>query len=78
VAAVTFEQRTGPAPNTAFEGPWAWFKLYESGGPVSVSSDTFRLRFTKGSNYAEVLLNAGSVRNPFGSLGALRSFRCRP
>jgi type VI secretion system protein ImpL len=74
-AAVTWEEPAGPTPNTVFTGAWALFRLIESANTVPVSSEANRLQFTKGTHSAEVLLEAGSVRNPFGKRDLFR-FSC--
>ena len=75
VAAVSFEDRAGAHPNTSFQGPWAWFKLLD-GASVQAESDVrYRATFRAGASEARVIIEATSIRNPFGKPN-LRQFRC--
>jgi type VI secretion system protein ImpL len=75
VAAYSFEGRTGDRPNQAFEGPWAWFRLLDSGRLVPESDVRYTLNLQAGAYEARVRLEATSIRNPFVR-NALRDFRC--
>jgi type VI secretion system protein ImpL len=76
-AEVIFEERSGTRSHIVKDGAWAFFKLLDTATRQQVTDDTYRLRFEQGGHWAEVTVQAQSVRNPFGSQ-ALQNFRCSP
>jgi len=75
VAAYSFEDRSGARPNQAFEGPWAWFRLLETGNLKSQTDVRYLADWKAGGHQAQVVIEAASIRNPFLK-GDLRQFRC--
>lgn len=74
VATAAFE-RSGGQPNAAFEGPWAWFRLIESGQVEREGNERYVLTVKRGMREARLRIEADSVRNPFGG-NELQRFRC--
>jgi type VI secretion system protein ImpL len=74
-AEMTFEERSGNRPHVVNDGAWAIFKLLGTARRESLSDDSYRLRFEHAGHWAEVTVQAQSVRNPFGSQ-VLQQFRC--
>ncbi|HEY8508373.1 MAG TPA: type VI secretion system membrane subunit TssM, partial [Steroidobacteraceae bacterium] len=74
-ASFAFEDRNGPIPGLAKQGPWAWFRLLDAAEVTAQSDTRFRITFNAGGKSASVLLEASSIRNPFGR-NALAGFRC--
>jgi type VI secretion system protein ImpL len=62
-------------PNFAFEGPWALFRLLESGTLERESESRYLLTLQRGMREVQLRIEADSVRNPFG-MTELRRFRC--
>ncbi|HTK02242.1 MAG TPA: type VI secretion system membrane subunit TssM [Bordetella sp.] len=56
-------------------GPWALFRLLDMGTLRQVRSDRFNLDFDLSGKRVSLVLDAGSVINPFG-LAALQRFHC--
>ncbi|HET7203752.1 MAG TPA: type VI secretion system membrane subunit TssM [Steroidobacteraceae bacterium] len=75
IAAISFEDRAGGHPNQPFAGPWAFFKLLDAAAMQPESDVRYRASFRAGSNEARVVIEATSIRNPFGKPD-LRQFRC--
>jgi type VI secretion system protein ImpL len=74
-AAVTFEDRSGPKPSAIFQGPWAWFRLLESGTVRRDTDVRFVAAFRGNGHQATVIIEATSIRNPYRPTG-VRGFRC--
>jgi type VI secretion system protein ImpL len=74
-ASVSFEEGGGAGPAHAYQGPWALFRLLESGTLQPQSDIRYLATFTTGAHNAGVTLEAASVRNPFAH-NILRDFRC--
>ncbi|MGL6222229.1 MAG: type VI secretion IcmF C-terminal domain-containing protein, partial [Steroidobacteraceae bacterium] len=72
---VTFVTGSGPGASQVHEGPWALFKFLEAGGLVPLTDVRFQINVSGGGANARLLLDAGSVRNPFGK-PVLSRFRC--
>jgi type VI secretion system protein ImpL len=65
----------GPPSITNYTGPWAWFRALDQ-AKIQAQSDTrFVVTFSQGGHSAKVVIDATSVRNPFGR-NELQSFRC--
>jgi type VI secretion system protein ImpL len=75
VAAASFEDRSGAHPNVAFQGPWALFRLIDTGNPRPTTETGFALTYQLGGHEAQVTLEASSIRNPFGKHD-LQNFHC--
>jgi len=73
-ATATFAQ-SGGQPNPAFDGPWAWFRLIESGQMTREGNERYTLTIKRGTREARLRIEADSVRNPFGG-NDLQRFRC--
>ena len=73
VASLMFEPTGGP--NAAFEGPWALFRLIESGRLDRESDVRYLLTLGRGGREVQLRIEADSVRNPFGK-NDLQRFRC--
>jgi type VI secretion system protein ImpL len=74
-AAIAFEERGGPGPGEAKQGPWAWFRELDR-AQVKRDSDTrLRVTFLAGQRSMSVVLEAASIRNPFVR-NELAGFRC--
>ena len=56
-------------------GPWALFRLLDMGTLRQVRSDRFNLDFDLSGKRVSLVLDAGSVINPFGQ-AALQRFHC--
>ncbi|HEY1305488.1 MAG TPA: type VI secretion system membrane subunit TssM [Vicinamibacterales bacterium] len=68
VAALTFEERGGGRPHVEFKGPWALFRLVDSGQiRAGESSEKSVLAFQNGQHGTDVIIDALSVHNPFGN-----------
>jgi type VI secretion system protein ImpL len=74
-AAVSFEDRAGAHPNLSFQGPWAMFRLLDGAALQAESDVRYRATFHAGGSEARVIIEATSIRNPFGK-SILRQFRC--
>lgn len=75
LAAFRFEERGAPGPNRTYRGPWALFRMLDEASVQPQSDLRYLVALTGGARAARVVLEATSVRNPFGS-GELRRFRC--
>jgi type VI secretion system protein ImpL len=74
-AAFGFEDHSGPIPGMAKQGPWSWFRLLDQ-TQIERDSDTrYRVTFGAGGKTMRVILEASSIRNPFGR-NELSGFRC--
>jgi type VI secretion system protein ImpL len=74
LATATFEPAGGP--NAAFEGPWAMFRLLETGRLERETDSVYLLTLTRGARQVQLRIEAESARNPFGKLSELQRFRC--
>ena len=74
IATATFEPAGGP--NFVSEGPWAMFRLIESGQLMKESDVRYLLTLRRGTREIQLRFEADSVRNPFGKLDMLQRFRC--
>ncbi|SDI39120.1 type VI secretion system membrane subunit TssM [Aliiruegeria lutimaris] len=57
------------------DGPWAMFRLIDTGQVRSTTEDRRRLYFSVGGRRVVLLMQLGSVNNPFG-MAALSEFKC--
>jgi type VI secretion system protein ImpL len=74
-ASFGFEDHSGPIPGMAKQGPWSWFRLLDQ-TQIERDSDTrYRITFGAGGKTMRVILEATSIRNPFGR-NELSGFRC--
>lgn len=74
LATSTFEPMGGP--NGAYEGPWAMFRLIETGRLERESDSRYLLTFKRGTREVQLRIEADSARNPFGKTDLLQRFRC--
>ena len=74
-ASFAFEDRNGPVPGAATHGPWAWFRLLDQAHLERVSDTRYRITFGAGGKTTGVILEAASIRNPFGR-NEISGFRC--
>ncbi|MEQ1759516.1 MAG: type VI secretion system membrane subunit TssM [Vicinamibacterales bacterium] len=72
---VTFEERGGARPNLVFSGPWAWLKFLEASRIERLNDARFAVTTSAGGHQAQLILDAPSIRNPYGSRD-LQDFRC--
>jgi type VI secretion system protein ImpL len=63
-ASATFQQRSGAHPQSAFQGPWALFRLLDQASMVPQSDTRLSVTFKLGGSQARVILEAASIRNP--------------
>lgn len=75
-AAFEFDSPGGPIPGPAFQGPWAWFRLLDRARITPLSGSRYRATFTAGGKSMAVILDAASIRNPFGK-DVVAGFRCQ-
>jgi type VI secretion system protein ImpL len=75
MAAATIEDTGGGRPNVVFNGPWAAFRLIDAGMPQRESDIRYLATFKLGGHEGRALIEAQSVRNPFGARD-LQQFRC--
>ena len=75
-ASFAFEDRSGhPIPGNAFQGPWAWFRLLSQAQVERDTDSRFKVTFSAGGKTMRVIMEAASIRNPFGR-SELAGFRC--
>jgi type VI secretion system protein ImpL len=74
MAQSTFEPAGGL--NLSFQGPWAMFRLIDSGQLTRESDTTYLLTLERGTRRIQLRFEADSVRNPFGKMDMLQRFRC--
>jgi type VI secretion system protein ImpL len=74
-AAFEFDSPSGPIPGAAFQGPWAWFRLLDRAQVAPLSGSRYRVTFSAGGKAMSVIIDAASIRNPFGQ-DAAAGFRC--
>jgi len=72
-ATATFSQSGGP--NAAFDGPWALFRLIDSGQMARQGNERYMFTIKRGTREAQLRIEPDSVRNPFGG-NELQRFRC--
>jgi type VI secretion system protein ImpL len=70
-----FDTGGGPGASAVYDGPWAVFRLLDDAGLTPLSETRFGLSVTADVHTARLVLEASSIRNPFGS-SALSRFRC--
>jgi type VI secretion system protein ImpL len=75
MAIVTFELHNGAHPQIAYQGPWALFRLLDAATVEPKSGTEFLLTFRSNGKQARLLMEAASIRNPFGHADVTR-FRC--
>ena len=77
LVSATFEQRFGGRPSVSFHGPWAWFRFIDA-ATVQRESDIRNVLTVKtGSQQAQLVIEASTVRNPFATR-EWQQFRCEP
>jgi type VI secretion system protein ImpL len=64
-AVATFREKSGSQPHVERAGAWAWFKLMDTAERRREADDRYRLVFQQAGHSAEVLIEAGTARNPF-------------
>jgi type VI secretion system protein ImpL len=76
-AAVTFNDLSGASQSLMQPGAWAWWRLLDQGRMERDAGSDVRYRLTleKGGRKVLFMLEASSIRNPFGT-SLLRDFRC--
>ncbi len=74
---LTFTPVSGASAAVTKDGPWALFRLLDTGKPSSTQTDRVTYTFTGAGGSASFLFVAGSVINAF-TLPALHEFRCPP
>jgi type VI secretion system protein ImpL len=74
-ASFEFAAPGGPIAGPALDGPWAWFRLLAQARVQRLSGTRYRVTFTAGGKSMSVLLEADSIRNPFGHDAAM-GFSC--
>jgi type VI secretion system protein ImpL len=74
-ASFEFSSPAGPIPGPALEGPWAWFRLLALARTERLSGTRYRVTFTAGGKSMSLILEANSIRNPFGQEAAM-GFNC--
>jgi type VI secretion system protein ImpL len=74
-AVASFEQRGGAHPQTAFQGPWALFRLIDQANAVPQSDTRLLATFKLNGSQAKVVFEAASIRNPLVRRDAIR-FHC--
>ena len=72
---LTFSPVSGAAATVTKDGPWALFRLLDTGKVSAVQTDRVTYAFTGPGGTASFLFTAGSVVNAF-TLPALHQFRC--
>jgi type VI secretion system protein ImpL len=73
VVSSTFEPAGGP--NANFEGPWAFFRLLDSGRLDRETDVRYLLTLSRGGREIQLRIEADTIRNPFGK-SDLQRFRC--
>jgi type VI secretion system protein ImpL len=71
----SFDTPHGPIPGNSEQGPWAWFRLLDRAKRERVSDIRYRITFSAGGKSMRLVLEAASVRNPFGR-NEVAGFRC--
>ncbi len=74
-ASYAFEDQSGPIPGAVKQGPWAWFHLLDMARVDRESETRYRVTFSAGDKNMRLILDASSVRNPFGR-SEVSGFRC--
>jgi type VI secretion system protein ImpL len=74
-ASFEFAAPEGPIPGPALDGPWAWFRLLALARIERLSGTRYRVTFSAGGKSMSVILEADSIRNPFGQ-DAATGFNC--
>lgn len=74
-ASFEFDSPGGPIAGPAFQGPWAWFRLLDGAQVAPLSGSRYRVTLQAGGKSMSLILDAASIRNPFGQ-DAAAGFRC--
>ena len=76
-AGVTFNDLSGASQSVMQPGAWAWWRLLDQARMERDPGSEVRYRFTleKGGRKALFMLEASTIRNPFGT-SLLRDFQC--
>ncbi len=74
-ASFEFDSPGGPIAGPAFQGPWAWFRLLDEAQVAPLSGSRYRVTLQAGGKSMSLILDAASIRNPFGQ-DAAAGFRC--
>jgi type VI secretion system protein ImpL len=74
-AVASFEFRDGTHPQTAFQGPWALFRLLDRATTQPQSDTRFLVTFRQDGKAARVVFEAASIRNPLARQELAR-FHC--
>jgi type VI secretion system protein ImpL len=77
LVSVNFEQRFGGRPSQSYHGPWALFRMVDASNPQRESDVRTVLTVRAGGLQGQVILQADSIRNPFGNRDWQR-FTCEP
>jgi type VI secretion system protein ImpL len=72
---ITFEGPGGSRPFLTFQGAWAWLRFVDASNPQRTSKERLTLTSSAGAHEVQLLLEAPSIRNPYGD-GELQDFRC--
>jgi len=74
-ALAAFQQRNGAHPQTAFQGPWALFRLLDQATLSPQSETRLAVTFKVSGSQARVMFDAASIRNPLVHQDVIR-FHC--
>lgn len=74
LAALSFEDGTALRPNRVFEGPWAWFRLFDL-AERERDDVRFMLRYRVGTHEARAVVDALSI-HAVEAIRELQQFRC--
>ena len=74
-ASFSFDTPHGPIPGDSRQGPWAWFRLLDRAQTERASDIRYRVTLSAGGKSMRFILEAASVRNPFGR-NEVAGFRC--
>jgi type VI secretion system protein ImpL len=74
LAALSFEDGTALRPNRVFEGPWAWFRLFDV-AERERDDVRFVLRYRLGAHDARIIVDALSI-HAVEAMRELQQFRC--
>jgi type VI secretion system protein ImpL len=74
-ASYGFATSSGQLGGGSWRGPWSWFRLLEQAQVEAGADGRYRITLHAGGKSARLLLDAGSVRNPFAR-NEIAGFRC--
>ncbi len=74
-ASASFELHDGSHPQTAFQGPWAMFRMLDHATTQAQSDTRFVVTFRQDGKTARVVFEAASIRNPLARQELAR-FHC--